>query len=414
MDPISELTAAVGKLDAKLDAVVNKSASKARPLSKQEADLLPATARDPDESRRYGFNRPRDFIHAVLKAYQSPYDEFDRRLLPLYAVNAPRIAKGASGGTVLKAVGSDEGSGVNDAYGGFLIPPAFSPNLMKLDAENDPMAGLCTNVPMDKPTVKIPARVDKNHTTSVAGGLTVTRRPETVAGTASRMELEQVALTATSLFGLSYATEELLMDSPISFAAIISAGFSDQFQYHLINERINGTGVGEFEGVLNSPALVSVAKETGQAADTIVYENIVKMRSRCYKYSKAIWIANHDCYPQLAGLKLDVGTGGQAMYQPSLREDRPDMLLGRPIIYSEYADTVGDQGDLILGNWSEYLEGTYQPLQSEESIHVRFVNHERTFKFWLRNDGRCWWRSALTTKNSTNTLSPFIVLDARA
>ena len=75
---------------------------------------------------------------------------------------------------------------------------------------------------------------------------------------------------------------------------------------------------------------------------------------------------------------------------------------------------MGDTGDILLVNPTQYLDGLYQPLQSAESLHVRFDSHERAFKFWLRNDGKCWWRAALTPKNSASTLSPFVKLDARA
>lgn len=369
---------------------------------------LAATARAEDT---YGFRSPREFLGCVLKAYTEPHRPLDKRLAALSA-NSIRKAQEANG-IVTKAAGSDEQAGINDPYGGFLVPPSFSPNLLQIQPEKDPFAGRVTNTPMATPIVNMPARVDKDHTTSVSGGLTVTRRPETISATASRMQFEQVALKAVSLMGIAYATEEILVDSPQSFAAILAKGFSDQFIYHLAKERITGTGVGEFEGILNSPALVTVTAENGQAADTIVYNNIVKMRSRCWGYEQAIWLANHDTYPQLASMSLTVGTGGAAVYQSSLVEGRPDMLNGRPIFYTEYAKKLGDVGDLILGNWGEYLEGTYQPLQNEESVHVRFVNHERAFKFWMRNDGRCWWRSALTTVNSAQTLSPFIVLSAR-
>jgi HK97 family phage major capsid protein len=118
--------------------------------------------------------------------------------------------------------------------------------------------------------------------------------------------------------------------------------------------------------------------------------------------------------PQLMLLNQAVGTGGLPVWQPSAREDHPDMLLGRPLYFSEYAKTLGDQGDLILANWEEYLEGTYQPMAQEESVHVRFVNHERAFKFYLRNAGLPWWKSALTPVYSSAKLSPFVVLDARA
>jgi len=359
----------------------------------------------------HGFKTPREFLTCVMKAYLDPHRTPDNRLVNL-STNHIRKAQ-AEKGVITKAAGSDEASGINDPYGGFLVPTTFTPELLKIDPETDPMGGKTTAIPMASPDVKIPARTDADHTTSVSGGLTVTRRPETVAGTASRMQLHQVHLHADSLFGLSYATEELLMDSPISFAAILAAGFSDQFTSHLIKERLGGTGVGEFLGVLNADCTVTVTKEVGQEADTIVYDNVLKMRSRCWGYGKAIWIANHDTMPQLMKLNQAVGTGGAVVWQPSAREDHPDMLLGRPLIFSEYARTVGDKGDLILGNWSEYLEGTYQPLQSEESVHVRFINHERTFKFWIRNAGQPWWKSALTPAFSSQTLSPFVVLEAR-
>jgi hypothetical protein len=65
-------------------------------------------------------------------------------------------------------------------------------------------------------------------------------------------------------------------------------------------------------------------------------------------------------------------------------------------------------------NWSQYLEGTLQGLQSDESIHVRFLANERTFRFYLRNDGRGWWKSALTPRKGANSLSPFVGLAERA
>lgn len=342
-----------------------------------------------------GFKTPREYLQAVMSVGFGR--KMDDRLKPLQQAT----------------VGSDEHQTGDNNYGGFLVPEGFSPDFLQISAESDPIAGRVRSVPMDNVTVKFPARVDKDHSSSVSGGLTVSRRAETTAAAASRMKVEEVTLTAYSLFGLAYASEELLTDSPRSFAAMIAAGFSDEFSAKIIDERLNGTGVGEFLGINNCPALISVTKETGQSADTIVYENIIKMRSRCWGYQNAVWLANHDCLPQLMLLNQSVGTGGVPVWQPSASSDHPDMLLGRPLIFTEYTNTVGDAGDILCANFMEYLEGTYQPLQSAESMHVRFLNHERTFKFWLRNGGAPWWKSALTTKNSAVTLSPFVRLAAR-
>ena len=347
-----------------------------------------------------GFASPRDFIMGVMDAGMGRTVQHD-------GLNSLSLKN------VKAAVSTDEQQELADRYGGFLVPPAFSPSLLSRRSESDPTAGLTTNVPMAGPEVAMPARVDSTHTSSVSGGLTVGRKSETIAASSSRMEFEQVRLRAHSLFGLSYVTEELLTDSAVSFAALIAAGFADEFLDKIFQEKLDGTGVGEYEGVNSNDALISITKETGQAATTLVYENIIKIRARVYGYGNAIWIANHDTLPQLMLLNQSVGTGGAPLWQPSAREDHPDTLLGRPLFFSEHMQTLGTAGDILCGDWSQYLEGTLQGLQSAESIHVRFAEHERAFKFWLRNAGACWWRAALTP-NVGSTLSPFVRVATRS
>lgn len=353
------------------------------------------------EDPKKGFKDHREFLTAVMDAGRRGGITDDKRLRYL-------------SGDRWMAAGADEQSTVSDAYGGFLLPVGFSPTIMAVNPEADPTAGLTTKIPMSAAQVPINARVDKNHSSSVSGGFTVGRRAETQAATSSRQSYEQVVLNAHSLMGIAYASEELLARSPQSFAAIIEAGFRDEFPAKMLSEKLSGIGVGCYEGAISAPATVSVSKETGQAAATILFENLAKMRSRCWGYSSAIWLYNHDCLPTLMNIVQAVGTGGVPAWQPSGRDDRPDMLFGRPAYPTEFLPAVGTVGDILLGNWSQYLEGTLTPLQSAESMHVRFENHERVFKFWTENDGRCWWRSALTPKVSTTTLSPFVTLATRS
>ncbi len=349
---------------------------------------------------KVGFANPRDFIMCVLA-----HGDQDVR-----TAEDPRLR-------FLAAAARDEQGTYSDPYGGFLVPMGFHPELLMVEPEDDPIGARTTKVPMEVPRIEIPARTDKNHSTgSVAGGLTVTRRAETQAEQSSLMQMERVALVATSLFGLNYTTEELLADSPISFAALLATGFKQQFAARLVNERLFGTGVGEFEGVMNAPCLITVAAISGQKK-TITYQNLIQMMSQCWHYEKALWLYNHDCLPQLMQLYFSPAGVTNALavpvWQTSAREGEPDLLFGRPAVASEFCQTMGTTGDVILGNWAEYLEGTYEPVNSAESIHVRFTNHERTFKFWMRNAGRAWWRSALTPRRSASTLSPFVALATR-
>lgn len=350
-----------------------------------------------------GFERERDFYSAVMSAGLS--GRVDERLESLRA--KPEHVR------LFATAGSDEQSTFSDPYGGFLLPEGHSPNLLTRAAPGDPFAGRTANVPMDTLTVNIDARTDHDHSTSVSGGLQVYRRAEALEVTSSRMQVEQVELKAASLMGVSYATEELMRFSPRSIAALLAQGFGDEFRSRMVRERIRGTGVGEYLGITVSPATVTQTAESGQDADTILGLNVVKMRSRIWGYENSFWLANQDCYPQLSQVHIAGTNGDVFLFNPAREVDAPDMLLGRPLFYTEHCATIGDAGDLMLINPTQYLEGTLQPLEGSESIHVRFLAHERTFKFVTMNAGAPWWRAALTPVRSSITLSPFVILGAR-
>jgi len=348
--------------------------------------------RDP----RRGFRDSREFLTALVTAGPRPAQAEDLRI------------------RYLAAAGSDEHAGMHDAYGGVLIPEALSPMMLRIGGGADPFAGRTTPVDMPSGVLKIPARTDKDHSNSVSGGLRVYRKGETQQPSSSRMEMEDVKLEATTLMGLTYASEELLSRSTPAFITILEAGFRDEFRSKHVRELLNGTGVGEPEGVNNAAAKIDVDAEAGQSAATIVGENLLNMRARCWGYENAIWLANQKCLPQLAKACIESpnNAGVILMYRFSMQEDVPDTLLGRPVFYTEHCATLGTVGDLLLVTPSEIIEGTVKPLQSAESIHVRFLEHERTFKFWLENDARPWWRSVLTPDNG-DTLAPIVRLATR-
>lgn len=392
---------------ARVDAEAKASAERAKKLAAarqgtgsrtvERSHTTPARVENVRDLRaedpNHGFRSSREFFHAVMQAGLG--QRADDRLRA--------------------AAGSDEQGEYSNGFGGFLVPESVRPGMLSVGIDGDPTAGRTTLIPMETPTVKINARTDKNHTTSVTGGLRFYRRAETVEGTSSRMEMEQVILHANPLMGVNFQTEELLADSPASVAAIIEAGFREELPAFLLKEKLRGTGVGEMLGVLNSgnPSLVTVSAEGGQSADTIVGANILKMRARAWGYGRAIWLANIDTYEQLAKTHVAGTNGDVFLFSPARGEDVPDMLLGRPIIFTEFMSTLGDVGDILLADWSQYLEGQLGGINSAESMHVRFLANERAFKVSLRNDGRPWWRSAITPVKGASTLSPFVTLAAR-
>jgi len=358
----------------------------------------PGYGKDPNK----GFKNHVDFYKAVIESgkYGNRTDKMDKRLIPLF-----------------NAVGSDEARESSNPAGGFLPPPTFFSEPMKLNPMviQEDSGSRTRKIPMASKVVYLNALVDKDHSTSYTGGFRMYRREETATVEASKATYEQIKMEANPLMGISYATEELIQDSPISFAATISNGLTTEKICKLNNERIRGTGVGEYEGILNSDALVTVAKESSQGVGSkeIIGKNIVKMRQRIFGYQNAVWFCNQDAYESLTSIHIAGTNTDKFLFSPENGTDIPATLLGRPVIFDENMSTLGTVGDIMLINFNEYYEGFLGGGSFMESAHVRFLYNERTFRFTVRCDGQPAWKTVLTPRNSTSTLSPFVALATR-
>lgn len=309
------------------------------------------------------------------------------------------------------------GEGAGDA-GGFLVPEEFRAELLRIALESALVRPRARVVPMGGLTVRYPAIRDASHASTVYGGISGTWSPEAgdVSSTTNEPTFAQIALTAKKLTAYTVASNELLADSAISLEAALLQLFAEAIAYFEDDAFIAGVGGAQPLGVLNADALISVAKETGQAADTIVWENIVKMFSRMLPSSMArgVWYAHPDTFPQLAVMSLAVGTGGAPVWINNGTVGPPAAILGRPLIFTEKAETVGDAGDLVFADFNYYLIGDRQALTAASSPHVRFTTDQTVWRFIQRVDGRPWVDTALTPRNGTLTMSPFVALAARA
>jgi HK97 family phage major capsid protein len=183
---------------------------------------------------------------------------------------------------------------------------------------------------------------------------------------------------------------------------------------------LDGNGSGKPLGILNAPCLVSVSKESGQDADTIVAPNIFKAESRIAPTSdgKAIYVANKDAFPQLCQLNVPVGTGGVPLWIPgnTIAGKPYKTLMGRELVFSEHCETVGDLGDIYLADFSQYLIGQKVGggLRFDTSIHLKFDYDQNAYRIVFRIDGQPAWVSARTSKNGSDTVSPFVAIAERA
>ena len=308
------------------------------------------------------------------------------------------------------------------AQGGYLVPEEFRAQLLMTQLENSIVQPRATRIPMQSNRIGIPAVNDADHSTNYFGGVIVYRTGEGAQKTPTNPTLGRVYLTLHKLTGLVYVSDELLEDSPISIPPILNTMFGMAIAFEEDDDYLAGNGSNRPLGAFHTlnPSIVAVAKETGQAATTIVAENIIKMWSRVHPASmrNAVWVANNDCFPQLATMSIAVGTGGVPVYLPANGVSGTPFgtLMGRPLLLSEKMQTLGTQGDIGIADFSQYLiaDKAGGGLKAATSIHIRFDYDEAAFRWVLRYDGQPWWLSAITPKRGANTLSPFVVLAVRS
>jgi HK97 family phage major capsid protein len=322
----------------------------------------------------------------------------------------PRLFNAATGAS--ESVPSD---------GGFLVQQDFSAEILQETFETGILVSRCRKIPISGTanSIKINGIDETSRASSRYGGIIGYWADEAEEKTASKPKFRKIELTLKKLVGLCYATDELLEDAA-ALEGVIRSGFVAEFGFLLDDAIFNGTGAGQPLGILNAGCLVTVSKEAGQAADTVVAENVVKMRSRLFASSRAnsVWLVNQNVEPQLHTMSLAVGTGGVPVYMPAggLSGQPFDTLYGRPVLPIEHAATLGDLGDIVLADFTNgYILAEKGGIKSDMSIHVRFVYDESVFRFVLRVDGQPVRASALTPfKGGANfTQSHFITLEAR-
>jgi HK97 family phage major capsid protein len=233
----------------------------------------------------------------------------------------------------------------------------------------------------------------------------------------SRPKFRKVKLSLKKAAAALYATDEQMQDTA-ALESYVMRVLPEEIRWGIEDSILNGTGGGMPEGIENSGAVISVPKETGQAADTVVYENLVKMWARLWSRSRlsSLWLISQDVLPQLMTMTLNVGTAGVPVYlPPGGASGAPyGTLFNRPVIEHESCDNLGDVGDIQLIDPSQYQMIEKGGMQSASSIHVRFLEDEMTYRFTIRIDGQSMWNSALTPANGGDTVSPFINLAERA
>lgn len=250
-------------------------------------------------------------------------------------------------------------------------------------------------------------------TGSRGGGIRVYTNKELGEFTASKTKTKKIRIEPQKLTGLFPASGEMMRNVTFMGQEVRQL-FGEEFAFKGQDLAIRGTGAGEALGVLNSGCLVSIPKETGQKAKTILTQNLSNMWAR-FRGKSPVWFINRDCGPQLDQLSITAGTSALEPRFVTYDAQGIMRIKGAPVVEIEQCETLGTVGDIILADWSQYVSADKGDILEAMSIHVDFIYDQELYRFIYYFDGQPRWSSALTPyKGNGNTVSPFVALASRA
>lgn len=346
-----------------------------------------------DEAKTFGFKSMGEFAMSVKNAGVAG-GYVDKRL-EIGAAAATTFANEATG-----------------ADGGFLVPPQFGGTIYQHSLDGDALLPLTDNIPLERNAITFPT----DETTPWGStGIIAEWSGEGTAATQRKPVLKSLELRLKKLIALVPMSDELLEDAT-ALETYISGKVGAAIRYKINDAIVNGTGVGQPLGIANSGALVSQAKVGSQTADTIVAGNVTSMFGRLPggAISTSVWLVSNDAYNQLPLMVI----GDTPVFTPpgvGLQNAPAGSVMGRPVIITPTAQTLGDTGDIYLVDLKSYVTATKSGgMQTATSMHLYFDADQSAFRATFRIDGAPWLTTAITPPNSAITLSPFVKLDARA
>lgn len=310
---------------------------------------------------------------------------------------------------------SNEGAG---ADGGYLIPPEFSAQVMQYIGEQSSLFNLVDKTPVNH---GLAWPVDEEAPWSTSGPQAYWEG-EADQYTQSKSKLRSAGMRLSKLVALCPVTDELLEDAA-QLGAYLQQTISRKMRWKVDFGVLQGTGAGMPLGILNSPCLKTVAKEGSQTADTVNSANVFKMWNGCWSEfrGRSTWLHNQDVETQLMTMIVAGSSSDVPVFLPAgapfsnLASAPNGTLFGRPLMPHQACETLGDLGDILLCDFSQYILGykTAGPLFNS-SIHLYFDYGMTAVRATWRLAGMPKWSTTIAARDGTATYSPFVALAERS
>lgn len=297
---------------------------------------------------------------------------------------------------------------------GYMVPPAIREQVWALAFDDESVLSSVSPEPTESNSVQLYA---DESTPWGSSGVQANWAAEGSQMDPSRLTTEARNVALHKLYAFVLATDELLSDAP-RLNSRLTVQAARAIRWKADAAIVEGDGVGKPLGWMNSGALVTVAKESGQSADTIVADNVLKMFSRLLQTGTAgaYWLVNSSTVPQLSTMTI----GDQPIWTPpqtGLTQAPGGFLLGLPIRFSEHAELLGDKGDIqLVAPNGYYATNKAGGIDFAASMHLYFDYDVEAFRWTFRLGGQPYLSAPVTPAKggASNTKSHFITLAERA
>lgn len=409
----AEKLAAEGRTD-EMTEVANKMEDLQRQIEANET--YAAASKEAAESVYDGVLHTGDGVKAAGDADYKPFATLGEQLKAIVDVSKSKKADDRLLRVNNAVLGLNEGVG---ADGGFALQTDFAGMILDSALERSEFLNR-----LDRYTCSSAANsmrwlaVDETDvSTSVFGGVQMYWAAEGHSVQASKPQFREMKMDLEKMMGFAYITDEMASDAAF-MTGFLGNAFSLAAERLLVDSTISGDGNGKPLGILNSPALIEVAKESGQAAGTFTGNNVLRMMSRAMPRNRdrLVWLMHPDMEEQLPMLSISNGADSKFLWAPEggLGNFDSQRVLNKPVLLEDSCSAIGSKGDVILVDPMQYLLLAKGNAKQDWSIHVEFLTDQNCFRMVFRCNGAPKVTAPLTIKNSTKTRSPFVTLAARA
>ena len=310
---------------------------------------------------------------------------------------------------VTKALGVT--TGVN---GGYLVPPELVIGLDSVLQEEGLFFRFAWNLPMGSTTLNIPT-YDLNHShalgdTPLYGGMSLAWTQENVQLPSVAPTFSQSALVAKNLEGIVLVSDQMVADGGPALDLFLRRMFGYSICWYTERACFRGDVANQPEGLIASPSTVAVARNTASDVRAVDLAAMAgSLVPACY--NRAIWAYHPSVVDKVAA--LSTFQISEAMGESSRLVH---WLLGRPAYCTEKLPSLGNKGDVVLFDPTQYVLGVRQlevAFAASKDVDT-YSSRQSQYRIMWRGDGKFLAKGTVTLEDNSTTCGVSVCLDVPA